>query len=105
MAPTLTRTWTFPAAPFPSRFCSAAAILPGEFFSGGNCKISEFLKSHVQSIDAESAQIRGGVFLKDGFRSTAGVSFPTRPSREAYPALAVFCILTVDLHSTGAALE
>ena len=30
--------------------------------------------SHVQSIDAESAQIRGGVFLEDGFRSIAGAS-------------------------------
>ena len=33
-----------------------------------------FSNSHVQSIDAESAQIRGGVFLEDGFRSSAGAS-------------------------------
>jgi len=30
--------------------------------------------SRVQSIDAESAQIRGSVFLEDGFRSIAGAS-------------------------------
>jgi hypothetical protein len=30
--------------------------------------------SRVQSIDAESAQIRGGVFLENGFRSIAGAS-------------------------------
>jgi hypothetical protein len=39
-------------------------------------KSLNFSTSHIQSIDAESAHIRGGVLLKDGFHATAGVSFP-----------------------------
>ena len=39
-------------------------------------KSLHFSTSHIQSIDAESAHIRGGFCLQDGFHATGGVSFP-----------------------------
>ena len=46
------------------------------FFRDAITKSLNFSTSHVQSIDAESAHIRGSVLLKDGFHAAAGVSFP-----------------------------
>ena len=46
------------------------------FFRDAITKSLNFSTSHVQSIDAESAHIRGSVLLRDGFHAAAGVSFP-----------------------------
>jgi hypothetical protein len=46
------------------------------FFRDAVTKSLNFSTSHVQSIDAESAHIRGSVLLRDGFHAAAGVSFP-----------------------------
>jgi len=46
------------------------------FFRDSVAKSLNLSSSYVQSIDAESAHIRGGVFLENGFRATGGVSFP-----------------------------